>query len=159
MRKGAAVLVCLAALAVPSVDHAFAAGAEDALVALRAVTSELQVCAAYYAIASRCSTQRQPKLSDRFAKSSTRLQGLARRGKQAVSDSTFNAQSILLLSVLLSATDNDCENLSVLTDSYEKFCSRLDGNFDARFNEWVKCARNNQSDCGGQSFLKRSNAT
>jgi hypothetical protein len=132
-----------------SLGCAFAAADEAGLIALRAITSELQACSAYDAVASRCLIGQARKLSDRYAKSATRLESLARKGAVDVSDRAFNAQNVLFLSVLMGATDNSCENLSVLTEAFERFCHRIDSNLDARIKEWIKCAHNNQNDCGG----------
>jgi hypothetical protein len=147
MRKLLAVLVCSTALTFTSLEYAFAAADEAGLIALRAITGELQACSAYYAVASRCLIGQAPKLSDGYAKSASRLESLARKGAGDVSDRAFNAQNVLFLSVLMGATNNSCENLSILTEAFERFCHRIDSNLDARIKEWIKCAHNNQDDC------------
>jgi hypothetical protein len=149
MGKLLARLVCCAALAFSSAQYAYSETDEAAVVAFQEVTSELQVCSAYYDVASRCLASGDPRLSARYAKSSIRLESLAHKGKLYVSDNGFNAQSILFFSVLMSTTDNSCGNLPVLIERYESFCRRLEGGVDARFKEWVKCVHNGQNDCGG----------
>ena len=125
MRKLLAVLVCSTALTFTSLEYAFAAADEASLIALRAITGELQACSAYYAVASRCLIGQAPKLSDGYAKSASRLESFARKGAVDVSDRAFNAQNVLFLSVLMGATDNSCENLSVLTEAFRGFAIEL----------------------------------
>jgi hypothetical protein len=148
--RSGVMFACLAVLAFPSVGGAYTTG-EDNRVALQEVTSELQVCSAYYAVEAQCFNQEEPKLSDKYAKSSRRLESLARRGKLSlgVSDSAFTTQSVILLSMLVSATHDTCTNLPVLLAHYANFCQRLERDVDARIKEWVRCARNGQKDCGG----------
>ena len=149
MRKSGAMFACLAMLAFPSVEGAYANG-EDNRAALQEVTSELQVCSAYYAVEAQCFNQQEPRLSDRYAKSSRRLESVARKGKLllGVSGSAFTTQSLILFSVLVSATHDTCTNLQVLLVHYATFCQRLERSVDARLKEWVRCARNGQTDCG-----------
>jgi hypothetical protein len=148
--KSGVMFACLVVLAFPSIGGAYTTG-EDNRVALQEVTSELQVCSAYYAVAAQCFNQQQPELSDRYEKSSHRLESLARRGKLSlgVSDSAFTTQSVILLSMLVSATHDTCTNLQMLLVHYANFCQRLERNVDARVKEWARCARNGQKDCGG----------
>ena len=151
MHKSGAMLACLAVLAFPSIGGAYTTG-EDNRAALQEVTSELQVCSAYYAVEAQCfNQQEETELSDRYAKSSRRLESLARKGKLSlgVSDSVFTAQSIIILSVLVSATHDTCTNLQVLLAHYANFCQRLERNVDTRLKEWASCTRNGQKDCGG----------
>jgi hypothetical protein len=80
VRKSGAIFACLAMLAFSSIGRASTTG-EDKRAVLQEVTSELQVCSAYYAVVARCFNQQEPELSDRYAKSSRGLASLARRGK------------------------------------------------------------------------------
>ena len=97
MNKSGAMFACLAVLAFPSIGGAYTTG-EDNRAALQEVTSELQVCSVYYAVEAQCfNQQEETELSDRYAKSSRRLESLARKGKRSlgVSDSAFTTQSII----------------------------------------------------------------
>jgi hypothetical protein len=146
----AGTVVLLAALAISLVERADGAGQSN-VAAIQGVTSELQACLAYDTVMARCSIEPRtgsynggfanPGLPESLGRSLAASLGLSSR--------TYNTQNRLLLAVMLGAIHNSCANRSVLTTRFGPFCKRLEQNVDVRFQEWVKCAENGHTDCGG----------
>jgi hypothetical protein len=118
--------------------------------ALGEVAGELEICSAYFGVASRCIKPQKPNVAAIYENASNRLAELAiASGKPAgISDEAFLAQYRMYLQAMTKAMGK-CTNIAVLLERYLDFCQKIAQDADPRLHAWTACIRAGQDKCGG----------